>query len=112
MSLRAPQYTEGVANQLTLRLLSATAGYCNGPLLMRRDLSPLLDRQNENFGRGWRFFLFGAAQSLGYGIVPVTLDLPYPLEQRGESTERDLLHRMRQLGQNTRGPVLSRELAY
>lgn len=98
------RYTERVINELWERFGAEAGDYSYGPMLLKRELVPLLDGAGVDLGWGWRHFTFGATRRLGYRVVRVDGDYACPPDQRTED-ERDRVHRARQLAQNVEGLV-------
>ncbi|MFL6115137.1 MAG: hypothetical protein ACJ786_27885, partial [Catenulispora sp.] len=70
------------------------------------DLLPLISLVPAGIGWGWRHFIFGSASRRGYSVEHVVGYHPCPDDQRDES-ESDRLHRLKQLGENIQGLLLS-----
>jgi hypothetical protein len=100
------QYTEGTINRLCAELTGVHADYSYGPFLLNRKLIPYLADLSPHAGWGWRHFLFGLAPRLGLRVVPIVGDFECPADQRQEKPG-DRLHRIRQLGENIHGLLLS-----
>ncbi|MBC8102680.1 MAG: hypothetical protein H7Z41_08850 [Cytophagales bacterium] len=106
---RVQQTPEQLFNALAAETLGRQADLLYGPLLLRRDLVPLLDPLPPDLGWGWRTFLVVAAHRHGLPLVTWEADLPCPEEQRGEGDEQSQTYRLEQLAQNIRGLVLGRK---
>jgi len=103
------QYAETVSNHLCTESFGIETDYFYGPCILHRDLVPYLELVQSDIGWGWRPFICGIAQRLGYSIVPLITDLPCPPGQR-EDSQTERLHRLRQLSQNIQGLVLALSL--
>jgi hypothetical protein len=100
------QYTEGIINRLCTELIGEPADYSYGPFLLNRRLVPYLADLSPDVGWGWRHFVFGLAARLGLRIEAVVGEFECPPAHRVEQPG-DRLHRIRQLGENIEGLLLS-----
>jgi hypothetical protein len=75
-------------------------------MLIHRALIPTLEFIGEDIGWGWCHYILGIAYSRGDRIVQWTRGLPCPADQRADS-QPELVHRIRQLGQNLQGLLLA-----
>jgi hypothetical protein len=100
------QYTEGTINRLCAELIGERADYSYGPFLLNRRLVPYLADLSPDVGWGWRHYLFGLAPRLGLRLVAIVGEFECPSGQRAEQPG-DRLHRIRQLGENIQGLLLS-----
>lgn len=99
-------YTETVTARLSAEVLGQAGDILYGPLLLNPALVPYVERLTEDIGWGWRPFVMVVARRLGLAVIPVTMDLPCPIEQRSEDDKKARLYRLEQLAQNARGLVL------
>jgi hypothetical protein len=100
------QYTEATINRLCAELIGKPADYSYGPFLLNRRLVPYLSDLGPEVGWGWRHYLFGLASRLGLRLVAIVGEFECPVSQR-EEQPGDRLHRIRQLGENIQGLLLS-----
>src|SRR3954470_18615958 len=98
--------TEQSINRLCVEIIGAEADYSYGPFLMHRKLVPFVLDIGVDVGWGWRHFVFGAASRLSYRVQHVGGDFECPPDQRQENPS-ERLHRIRQLGENVQGLLLS-----
>ncbi len=105
------RYVETVVNQLCSETIGRQGDYTYGPMLIDSTLLPYLDLIREDVGWGWRIVLLAVARRLGRAVVPITMDLPCPIEQRSETGERARIHRLQQLAQNVRGLILGSQVS-
>ena len=100
------QLPERLFNELCGDTLGAPGDYLYGPLLIRRDLLPLVQRIQEDVGWGWRPYVMAAAHGRGAHVRCHVADLPCPVDQRDENDRAARVYRMRQLSQNVHGLAL------
>jgi hypothetical protein len=100
------RYTERTINKLCARFIGTPGDYSYGPFLLNRELVPRLAGVPPEAGWGWRHFIFGSAARLGYTVAQIVGEYPCPPDQQHEG-ESERLHRLRQLGQNVQGLLLS-----
>jgi hypothetical protein len=100
------QFTEGTINRLCGELIGGESDYSYGPFLLNRRLVERINDLTTDVGWGWRHFLFGLVPRLGYRVHHVSGRFECPPEQRDEDAA-ERLHRIRQLGQNVQGLLLS-----
>lgn len=102
------QMTETAINRCCAEVMGVTADYCYGPFLLNTNLVERAAGVREDIGWGWRPFVFGTAHRLGLRTGFVEGDFCCPADQRtDDAAER--LYRMKQLEQNIRGLVRSKE---
>lgn len=100
------QATETAINHCCAEVVGLAVDYTYGPFLLQRELVAYLDLATEDLGWGWRPFLFGLAQRLGYPVSAREGDYTCPPDQQADSRP-ERLYRMRQLSQNIQGLVLA-----
>lgn len=96
--------TEGTINALFGAEVGLAGDFCYGPLILNRELIGRIRDIEDGLGWGWRFYVVGAAQRLGYPLHAFATDMPCPPDQRTDDLgERK--HRLRQLVQNLEGAL-------
>ncbi|HEY7383849.1 MAG TPA: hypothetical protein VH743_09290 [Beijerinckiaceae bacterium] len=96
------QLTEGTINALFGAEVGVADDFCYGPLILNRELVGRIRDVEDELGWGWRFYVIGAAQRLGYPLHAFATDVPCPPDQRADDVG-DRKHRLRQLVQNLEG---------
>jgi hypothetical protein len=104
------QATETTINQCCAELIGPAVDYTYGPFLLRPELVTYVDLLPEHIGWGWRPFTFGVAHRLGYQVGSWQADMACPPDQRQDSPQ-ERQYRIRQLGQNIEGLLLSTTVA-
>ncbi len=104
------QLPEKLFNTLAADTLGVETDFLYGPLLIQRDLVPVLEGLPPDIGWGWRIFLLTAAVRLGQSFTTWEAYLPCPPEQQGEDNERSRTYRLEQMAQNVRGLALGRRI--
>lgn len=98
--------TESLMNRLCAETFGQAGDFTYGPLLIRSDLLPGLQRIDGDIGWGWRFFLMALSWRMRLPLPLWTAALPCPPEQRAEDDARSRIYRMEQLAQNVKGLAL------
>lgn len=98
------QQTEGTINALFGEEVGLAADFCYGPLILNRELIGRIRDVDDDLGWGWRFYVIGAAQRLGYPLHAFATDMPCPPDQRVDHVD-ERKHRMHQLVQNLQGAL-------
>jgi hypothetical protein len=96
--------TEGTINALFGAEIGLEGDFCYGPVILNRELVGRIRDVEDNLGWGWRFYVIGAAQRLGYPLHAFATDMPCPSDQR-EDPLGERKRRMRQLVQNLEGAL-------
>jgi hypothetical protein len=100
------QRTERFINESTSLICKSQADYCYGPILLSRAAATLALEAPEDLGWGWRFWLLGQALARKWKHAAVPLDVPCPVGQRDENSEKDQIYRIKQAQQNLTGLFL------
>ncbi len=98
------QFTETTFNRACGESLGIAGDYTYGPFLLSAALVEHVDAASNDFGWGWRPYLFAVAHRSGRSLTHVVGDYRCPAEQRLDE-EGERIHRMRQLAQNINGLV-------
>jgi hypothetical protein len=101
------QVTERFMSEAFSWIVGEKGDYCYGPLLLSRRAAEIALTSPDELGWGWRFWTMRKATDAGLQVLPITLDLPCPQEQRREDSLKDRLYRLKQLKQNLEA-VISR----
>jgi hypothetical protein len=91
---------ESFMNEAFSWTLRQKGDYCYGPLLLSRAAAKMSLNAPDELGWGWRFWTMKKAFETGLRVSTVEMDLPCPVEQRGEDSSGERVYRLMQLKQN------------
>ena len=100
------RWGETVTNRAAGLLLRKKADFCYGPILLSREAAETTLQAPEELDWGWRIWILARMIQAGHSVSAVEMDLPCPVEQRGENSRNDQIYRTKQLRQNLDGLFL------
>ncbi|MDO1448653.1 hypothetical protein Q0590_20420 [Rhodocytophaga aerolata] len=103
------QLTETTINACCAEVTGKAFEYTYGPFLINRNLVPYLKFVEEDIGWGWRPYMFGITQRVGYKLESMEGNFTCPPDQQADDPA-ERVYRMRQLQQNIQGIVLSTQV--
>lgn len=103
------QMTETAINKCCFEITGILADHTYGPFIMNRKLIPYINLVKEDIGWGWRPYIFGIASRLNCNVISYKGDFSCPPSQQDDSAP-ERIYRMKQLGQNMQGIVLSTQV--
>ena len=96
--------TETAINNCCSEVIGKQLDYSYGPFILNRLLVQYLDLVKDDLGWGWRQYVFGIANRLGYGVSEIVGYFPCQVAER-QDDPAERIYRIKQLSQSLNGLV-------